>query len=416
MPWLLEVGAALAIEVHLQATGKPEDVRPSVGLFFTDQPPTRRPVGLQLGSYAIDIPAGERGYTIEDRYTLPVDVELLAVYPHAHYLGRDLRAWAVLPDGTERSLIWIRDWNFAWQNAYRYSAPPALPRGSTIVMRYVYDNSADNPRNPHTPPRPVRYGGQSTDEMGNLWLQVVPRASSDLPILKADYLVKSTERQIVGYQHLLEGRPGDPRIRRALADAHNLTGVTRQQQGQLREAAAAYQRALAAWDAHAPARTNLGTVLRSLGRPAEAAREYRAALALDPEYADAHYNLGLLLQQTGRSDQALAHFRRATTAGPQAPEPFNALAWLLVTDSQSTAVMLDEGLTAAERAVRLTGERDASALDTLAAAHAAAGRFDRAIGLAERAARLASSAGQSGLADEIGSRLALYRAGKPYWR
>ena len=95
--------------------------------------PTRRrrarPLGLRLGSETIDIPAGDRDYVIADRYVLPVDVELLAIQPHAHNLARRMEANATLPDGTVRPLIAIADWDFRWQDVYRYATPVALPEG-----------------------------------------------------------------------------------------------------------------------------------------------------------------------------------------------------------------------------------------------------------------------------------------------
>src|SRR5206468_2044711 len=108
----------------------------------------RTPAMLRLGSERIDIPAGVKDYTVTDSYTLPVDVEVQAVQPHAHYRARDITGVATLPDGTTRWLIYIKDWDFRWQHVYRYAKPFSLPRGTTLSMRYVYDNSADNPRNP----------------------------------------------------------------------------------------------------------------------------------------------------------------------------------------------------------------------------------------------------------------------------
>ena len=60
---------------------------------------------------------------------------------------------------------------------FRYARPEFLAAGSTISMEYTYDNSADNPHNPHIPPRGVTYGQRTMDEMAELWLQVVPRRS-----------------------------------------------------------------------------------------------------------------------------------------------------------------------------------------------------------------------------------------------
>ncbi len=84
---------------------------------------------------------------------MPIDVDVLAVYPHAHYLGKVLEAYATLPDGTRKWLIRIPDWDLNWQGVYRYREPVFLPKGSVVSMRYRYDNSAANPRNPNDPPK-----------------------------------------------------------------------------------------------------------------------------------------------------------------------------------------------------------------------------------------------------------------------
>jgi hypothetical protein len=64
----------------------------------------------------------------------PVDVELHAVQPHAHYRAREVHGTATLPDGTTRPLITIREWDFRWQHVYRYEQPLALPRGTRLSM------------------------------------------------------------------------------------------------------------------------------------------------------------------------------------------------------------------------------------------------------------------------------------------
>src|SRR5262245_34099524 len=147
--WRLEPGSDLVLEMHMIPTGKPEAVRPRVGLYFTDAPPTRVSLDFKLGSKTIDIPAGAADYAIEDQYTLPVDVDLLSIYPHAHYRAKDMKAFATLPGGKVVELLWIKRWDFKWQDQYRYAQPIALPQGTTIAMRYSYDNSAGNARNPN---------------------------------------------------------------------------------------------------------------------------------------------------------------------------------------------------------------------------------------------------------------------------
>jgi len=66
---------------------------------------------------------------VTDEFTLPVDVDVLAIYPHAHYLGKDLRAIAKFPDGRSETLIHIPDWNLNWQAVYRYAQPFRFAEG-----------------------------------------------------------------------------------------------------------------------------------------------------------------------------------------------------------------------------------------------------------------------------------------------
>ena len=99
---------------------------------------------------ALDIPAGNGDFQISDDFRLPLDADVLAVYPHAHYLGKLLEGYATLPDGTRKWLIRIPDWDPNWQAVYRYPEPVFLPKDSVISMRYHYDNSDANPRNPES--------------------------------------------------------------------------------------------------------------------------------------------------------------------------------------------------------------------------------------------------------------------------
>ena len=152
LAWRLDRGADLVVEIHMQPSGKAETVLPSIGLFFSDEPPERTPTMIRLGRQSIDIPPGEASYRIADSFELPVDVEVQAVQPHAHYRAREMKGTATLPDGSTRSLIHISDWDFRWQHVYRYAAPFTLPKGTRLEMQYTFDNSAENPRNPERPP------------------------------------------------------------------------------------------------------------------------------------------------------------------------------------------------------------------------------------------------------------------------
>src|SRR6185295_18270560 len=124
--WALEPGTDLVLLLHMIAGAKSEAVQPAIGLFLSDTPPKRTPISVKLEAGAIDIPAGDANYVVEDSYVLPVDVEAVSIYPHAHYLGKEMRGTATLPDGSQKDLLSIRQWDFRWQDRYRYRSPVFL--------------------------------------------------------------------------------------------------------------------------------------------------------------------------------------------------------------------------------------------------------------------------------------------------
>uniref|UniRef100_Q020N9 Ascorbate-dependent monooxygenase n=1 Tax=Solibacter usitatus (strain Ellin6076) TaxID=234267 RepID=Q020N9_SOLUE len=179
IPDLLHGGADLVLQVHYHPTGKPETDRTRLALYFTPNAPKRRLMDVALGSSRIDIPPGDSSYKVTDHFTVPVAVDILGVIPHAHYICKSMNAWAVLPDGSQRTLLSIPAWNFDWQQQYRYPAPVHLPEDSRIEMEFVYDNSAANPRNPNHPPARVTVGPATTDEMAGLHLETTPTNPGD---------------------------------------------------------------------------------------------------------------------------------------------------------------------------------------------------------------------------------------------
>ena len=179
IPELLHGGADLVLQIHYHPTGKPETDRTRLALYFTSQPPKRRLMDIPLGSNRIDIPAGERAYKVTDHFSVPVEVDAIGVIPHAHYVCRSMYAYAVLPGGERRTLLRIPDWNFNWQQQYRFAAPIRLPEDSEVFMEFTYDNSAGNPRNPNHPPARVRWGPGTADEMTGLHIQVIPVRTED---------------------------------------------------------------------------------------------------------------------------------------------------------------------------------------------------------------------------------------------
>jgi tetratricopeptide (TPR) repeat protein len=308
MAWRLRSGTDLVLQLHLRKTGKPEEIRPKVAFYFTADAPTRTPLALRLGKQNIDMKPGEQ-YLIADAYTLPVDAQLLAIHPHAHYRAREVRATADLPDGTRRWLLRIDDWDFNWQDVYRFAEPVALPKGSTIRMVFTYDNTDTNPRNPDRPPRRVVFGQNSSDEMGDLWLQVVTATEADRLTLFNDVRPKTLLEDADGYEMLVAANPGH-------AGYHNDLAFVSALLGRLDAAIEHYREAARLKPDWAAAHYNAATLLATTGRLDDAVESFRTALALRPDHAETHNNLGAVLQALGKSDEALEHFRRAVALDP----------------------------------------------------------------------------------------------------
>ena len=294
LSWRLEKRTDLVVELHMQPSGKPEEVTPSM---------------LRLGRQNIDIPAGAPRYSVTDSYTLPVDVEVEAVQPHAHYRARDVRGFATLPDGSSRALIDIADWDFRWQHVYRFVTPVKLPKGTTLAMRYTYDNSAANTRNPQQPPLRVRWGQRSSDEMGDLWIQVLTRDEHDLDVLSRDFRPKVAAEDVLGYEVEIEKHPDD-------AGLHDDVALLYLELGRTEPAIAHFTRTLALKPASAQAHYNLGTAYAMARRLDEAEAAFREALRLDPRYANAHNNLGNVLLALGKNEEAVQEFREVVRLQP----------------------------------------------------------------------------------------------------
>ncbi len=302
--WKLEPKMDLVLQLHMQTTGKPERVQPVVAFYFTDQPSTNLTFKIGLDSFAIDIPAGETDYKVEDSYQLPVDVEVTAVYPHAHYLGKQLRGFALLPDASIESLLLIKNWDFNWQGDYRYAKPIFLPKGSVIHMQFTYDNSTNNVRNPHNPPRRVEYGVETTDEMANLSFLFRLKNRADLEKLAADYQYKAVRSIVAFNEWSLRRDPSDAR-------AHTQLGKAMLALGKWKDAAAHFNRAIELKAASDDAHYHLGLILEDQNQLANARREYELAVRYNPEHLEAQNNLGLICLKQGDLDQAELHFKAA---------------------------------------------------------------------------------------------------------
>ena len=390
LAWRLDPGTDFVLQLHMLPSGRPETIAPVAGFHFADAPPSGPPLYLIRldADHLLDIPPGDPGFVVSDAVELPIDVEVHAVYPHAHYLAQSMEGRATLPDGTERWLIRIDDWDFDWQDVYRVREPYVLPAGTTLSMRFTYDNSAANPRNPHDPPRRVRAGNRSSDEMAHLQLQVRPRRAADLVLLRESlyrHAIRRNPANPWSYYELgnalLEQDRLDDAARQYLAGltadpthvpSRNSLGAVRERQGRLDEAAAEFEAVAALDPDYADGHFNLGSVRLAQGRLEEAVERYRVTLALEPDHAAAHTNLGHALRELGRLDEAITHHREALRLRPDSAEAHNNLGSALAVGG-----LLDEAMDHFQRALRMQPDH-AQALRNLELAREIVAELERA--------------------------------------
>jgi Tfp pilus assembly protein PilF len=369
--WRLDPGNDLVLNAHMQPSGKPERVRPSIGLYFTDKPGNQFPMLVQLeNDGALNIPAGNRDFLVSDNFTLPMDVYLLAIYPHAHNLGHLMEAYATLPNvgqghalpvgtaegksggtslatqsaakppGQREWLIRIPDWDRNWEAVYRYKEPMFLPKGTVISMRFHYDNSAANVRNPNNPPQRVHGGNRVRDEMAHLWLQVLPAGGRD----------RRLELEEAVIRHNLEKYPDDPA-------AHFHLGSIRLARLDAPGALTALQAALRIDPKNAETRNTAGSALLSVGRVSEAMDQFRLALELKPDYENARFNLARALIRAGKFGEAEDLFRKLVAVYPEDAQVHNVLGELLLRQGKNSeavaefdrAIALDPSFEAAKK-------------------------------------------------------------------
>jgi Flp pilus assembly protein TadD len=292
MAWRADPGMDLVLNVHMKRSGKPETVSPVIGLYFTDKPQTKFPYLVQLEhDGAIDIAPGDPDFIVSDEFRASMDINVLAVYPHAHYLAKVMEAYATLPDGTKQWLIRIPEWDLNWQGVFRLRKPLFLPAGTIVSMRYHYDNSPQNPRNPNSPPSRVLGGNTANDEMGHFWLQVLPAAGGD-------------------HRGELEGDVMRDRLKKYPDDftANYNLGDLLLNKGEPAAAVPHFEKAFQADPHNVMAASELGVALFSASRPAEAEQQLRKALEIDGTYTDARFNLASVEASNGKWQAAADDF------------------------------------------------------------------------------------------------------------
>jgi hypothetical protein len=310
LAWPVETTTELVLQLHLQPIGKVEPIAAEVAFYFTNRPGTAVAFKLPLSSSTMVIPPRVTNNVTTDSFTLPVDLEVRAVLPHAHYLCRRVKGYAELPDGSRQWLIAIPEWDFNWQGDYQYVTPLHLPKGTRLLMEYTFDNSTNNARNPNNPPREVRYGVQSSDEMAELWLQVVMTSQQDFALLQRALQPKFIRETLLTSETLLRQNPRDAKAHCEIASALLM-------QGNVVEALSRLRTAIALDPEYDEAHYFTGLAYRSRKQLGEAQREFETTIRINPNHARARGNLGLVLTEQGNLEGALQQFEVALQLNPQ---------------------------------------------------------------------------------------------------
>lgn len=308
--WLLPANSDVVFQLHLKSTGKKEQIKSKIGLYFTDKKPTKYFRKINLSRRDFRIPANEKAYGLKESFTLAEPAHLRAVMPHAHYLGKAIDAKIVYPDGRVENVLHIPNWDPAWQSEYVFKEPIPLPRGAALIGEISYDNSVDNVKNPNSQLREVSYGPQIQDEMFEVSFQLftdqqtqLDKISSHIDEYNKGVLLNATKFQ-------LEQEPNN-------ADEWCFLGQVYLSTQEFAKAYASFKKSIALDPNNADAYYYLGLYYRVKKDLPRAEYNFIKTIKIDQDNAKAHGNLGLIYFEKKRYNKSKSHFQRALKINPQ---------------------------------------------------------------------------------------------------
>lgn len=299
---------------------------------------------------------------------------------------------------------------------------------------------------------------EAKNNLGALWVDM-GRMDKAMPLLLDAVKAKPRDPEVqynLGRAYLLgndvtravEHLQQAIKLRPTYAKALNNLGVAYAKTGRFPEAADAFAKAVALMPKQIDMRVNLAMALLSSGRPAEAATEFRrcrelqpgdasiaaklsgallasgdldgaareiaAAMAINPRHPEVQMNVGTIAYIKGQPAAAIAQLSQALSARPGHPETARRIAWVRATSADASVRNADEAVRMAEFARRSGGGTNSEYLDTLAAAYAAAGKWELAQSVAAEALAAAATEKRAGAVKAIAARAALYQQQQPF--
>jgi peroxiredoxin len=212
---IIPKGARIVLQMHYHKSGRPEMDQTKIGLYLAKEKPKRLvrdiavtplsalPMLQNLPIGNRKIPANNDHYVVGETMVVPEEIDVISVRPHMHLIGREMKLTATLPDGRVEQLMYIKNWDFNWQENYYYAKPVRIPKDTKLTLQAVFDNSEKNPSNPSMPPKDVGWGEATTDEMAFCFLEVLPttdaQSDDDLRISAVtSFLKRFLEYQVSG--------------------------------------------------------------------------------------------------------------------------------------------------------------------------------------------------------------------------
>lgn len=158
-------GHHLAMQFHYTTSGKATSDETLLGLYFYDEDelPEHEYHNTAVASM-FNIPPNSVEHKVEAEHVFENDIVVYGLRPHMHYRGKYMKFTAELPDGSEKVLMNVPDYSYAWQPTFEMDEPVSLPAGTKVKVTGAFDNSKYNPANPD-PDKALTFGLQTWDEM-----------------------------------------------------------------------------------------------------------------------------------------------------------------------------------------------------------------------------------------------------------
>ncbi len=374
MAWRATPGMDLILNVHLRPTGKPEVVNPEIGIYFTDKPQTKYPMLVQLeDDRAIDIKPGVHDFLISDDFRCPEDLNVLAIYPHAHYLAKLMEGYATLPDGSRKWLIRIPNWDLGWQGVFILKKPLFLAEGHSglhaIPLRQFRRQCAK----------------PQSSRLRRLKPACDPRTKWGISGCKCCRWAKATGAKFCRqplYEDRLKKYPDD------FAANYNMGDILLTK-GDAAGAISYFEKAARVNPTNVLGPMELGVAYYTESKLPEAEQQFRNALLIDPKFTDARFNLASTEAEAGDLKSSVSDFRQVLTERPDYPKAQDHLGDVLFAWGDELAKSGDNEQAAQRYREALTYRPNDVALHTsLGAAFARLGQMNDARTELETAVRL----------------------------